>query len=154
MRFGAPASRRTASTPRTPGTRGTSTGLEPAAAEVHVAPQAPAAAMDEQSPTVFGGALAQHPRIFPELYVSMVQAGEASGTLGTILERLAAYLELQRNLQRRMSGVLAYPALMVVTGFSVVFFLLSFVIPRVAKIFDRANRDLPWPTQVLISGTE
>ncbi len=100
-----------------------------------------------------GGALEQHPRIFPELYVSMVQAGEASGTLGTILERLAAYLELQRNLQRRMSGALAYPALMVLTGFSVVFFLLSFVIPRVAKIFDRANRDLPWPTQVLISGS-
>lgn len=100
-----------------------------------------------------GGALAQHPRIFPELYVSMVQAGEASGTLGTILERLAAYLELQRNLQRRISGALAYPALMVLTGFSVVFFLLSFVIPRVAKIFNRAERDLPWPTQVLISGS-
>lgn len=100
------------------------------------------------------GALEQHPRIFPNMYVSMVRAGEASGSLGTILERLAAYLELQRNLQRRMSGALAYPALMVLTGFSVVIFLLTFVIPRVVTIFHQANRDLPWPTQVLIFGSE
>ncbi len=99
------------------------------------------------------GALEHHPSIFQDLYVSMVRAGEASGTLGTILERLSAYLELQRNLQRRISGALAYPVLMVLTGFSVVTFLLIFVIPRVVKIFHQANRDLPWPTQVLIYGS-
>lgn len=100
------------------------------------------------------GALEQHPRIFSELYVSMVRAGEVSGSLGTILERLAAYLELQRNLRRRMSGALAYPALMILTGFSVVVFLLTFVIPRVIQIFHQANRDLPWPTRVLIYGSD
>lgn len=96
------------------------------------------------------GALEEHPRVFPEMYVSMVRAGEASGSLGMVLERLAAYLELQRNLRRRISGALAYPALMVLTGFSVVVFLLSFVIPRVIQLFQRAGREMPWPTRVLI----
>lgn len=98
-------------------------------------------------------AMEEHPKIFTELYVSLVRAGEASGALGMILNRLADYLELQQNLRRRLSGALAYPALMVLTGASVLIFMLTFVIPRVVKIFSQAQQDLPWPTRFLINGS-
>ncbi len=98
-------------------------------------------------------ALEEHPRGFPNLYVSMVRAGEASGSLGAILNRLATYLELQQNLRRRLSSAMAYPALMVLTGTSVLIFMLTFVVPRVVKIFAQARQDLPWPTRFLIGGS-
>ncbi|MFP6869975.1 MAG: type II secretion system F family protein [Nitrospinota bacterium] len=98
-------------------------------------------------------AMKEHPKVFSELYVSLVRAGEASGALDKILSRLADYLELQQNLRRRLTGALAYPALMVMTGMSVLIFMMTFVVPRVVKIFSRAQQDLPWPTQVLIKGS-
>ncbi len=104
-----------------------------------------------------GAALAQalekHPRIFSVLYVSMVRAGEAAGSLGPVLTRLADYLVLQQDLRRRLTGALAYPALMALTGFLVLFFMLTFVVPSVVEIFQQANQDLPWPTRFLIGGS-
>jgi len=98
-------------------------------------------------------AMKEHPKIFSELYVSLVRAGEASGALDKILSRLADYLELQKNLRRRFTSALAYPALMLVTGISVLIFMMTFVVPRVVKIFSRAQQELPWPTQVLIKSS-
>lgn len=95
-------------------------------------------------------AMGNYPRIFPALYVSMIRAGESSGTLGPVLERLADYLELQQNLRRRLAGALAYPALMVTVGGAALFFMLVYVVPNVVQIFRQARQDLPWPTRMLI----
>ncbi|MFQ5894275.1 MAG: type II secretion system inner membrane protein GspF [Nitrospinota bacterium] len=99
-------------------------------------------------------ALEGHPRVFSPMYVSMVSAGETSGSLGLVLTRLADYLELQQNLRRRLAAALAYPALMVVVGLAVLSFLLTFVVPSVVQIFREARQELPWPTQVLIAASD
>ncbi|MGV3723402.1 MAG: type II secretion system F family protein [Actinomycetota bacterium] len=96
-------------------------------------------------------AMAEHPRIFSELYVSLVQAGEASGQLGNVLERLAASLEVQQEQSSKVRSALAYPTLLVFAGFSAVLFILIFLVPRFAKIFNSLNRELPAPTKALLA---
>ncbi len=95
--------------------------------------------------------LAAFPRVFSSTFVAMVRAGEASGTLEIVMERLAVHLEQQVELQRKIRATLAYPVLMLVVGTGVVIFLLSFVIPQVTKIFADMGRALPLPTQILIT---
>jgi type II secretory pathway component PulF len=96
-------------------------------------------------------AMAEHPRIFSELYVSLVQAGEASGQLGPVLERLADSLEVQQEQSSKVRSALAYPMLLVIAGFSAVLFILIFLVPRFAKIFNSLNRELPAPTKALLA---
>ena len=96
-------------------------------------------------------ALGQHRRYFPSLFVSMVKAGESSGALEIVLFRLADYLEKQLALRRRVLSALLYPSLMTVVGFGVLFFLLTYIIPTITKIFSQLNRALPAPTVVLIN---
>ena len=100
------------------------------------------------------GAMGAYPRVFSNLYVSMVRAGESSGALGTVLERLAHYLELQQKLRRRLTGALAYPALMTLVGFAAMFFMMIYVVPNVVQIFRQARQELPWPTRMLIQASE
>lgn len=95
-------------------------------------------------------ALGTQPGIFSPMYVSLVRAGENSGALGPILSRLAGYMELQHHIRRRMAGALAYPILMMVTGFGVLFFMMIYVVPNVVQIFRQAKRDLPLPTRILV----
>lgn len=95
-------------------------------------------------------ALALDPRIFSESYVAMVSAGEASGALDTILERLALFLEEQRAIQSKVTSSLAYPVLMIVVGSSVMLFLLTFVIPKIVTIFEDNKAVLPLITILLI----
>lgn len=99
-------------------------------------------------------AMVNHPRVFSDLYVSMVRAGESSGALSTVLDRLAHYLELQQNLRRRLTGALAYPALMTMVGFGAMFFMMIYVVPNVVQIFRQARQELPWPTRMLIHMSE
>lgn len=80
----------------------------------------------------------------------MVAAGEASGALDTILERLALFLEEQRAIQSKVTSSLAYPLLMIVVGSSVMFFLLTFVIPKIVTIFEDNKAVLPLITILLI----
>src|SRR5207253_10722545 len=94
--------------------------------------------------------MADHPRIFPELYVSLVQAGEASGQLGVVLERLADQLEAQQERQSRSRSALAYPILLLSAGCSAVLFILVFLVPRFAKVFKSLKRPLPTPTRILL----
>ena len=94
--------------------------------------------------------LAAFPNVFSTTFVAMVRAGESSGTLELIMERLAAHLERQVELQRKVRAALAYPILMLIVGCAVVIFLLSFVIPQVSKIFVDMGRELPVPTQILL----
>lgn len=95
-------------------------------------------------------ALRANPKAFSSLYVNMVSAGEASGTLDITLERLADFLEEQVRFRGRLAAALAYPALMTVIGIGVLFFLFSFVLPRVVGMFEDMKRQLPLITLVLL----
>lgn len=95
-------------------------------------------------------ALEPHPQAFPNLYVSMVAAGEASGTLEAVLERLADFMESQSKLRGKVVAALAYPALMVVIGSVLITVMMVFVVPKVTSIFESLDRALPWYTQMLI----
>lgn len=95
-------------------------------------------------------ALESQSRSFGSWYVSMVRAGEAGGMLEEVLKRLADLLYREMNLRGRVRAALAYPTLMVVVGVLTVYFLLSFVIPRITVLFDEAGRLLPLPTLILI----
>lgn len=95
-------------------------------------------------------ALAEHKSIFSDLYVNIVKAGEASGTLDIVLLRLADFLEKQAALTSRVRGALIYPIFMFVIGGGVLFFTMTFVIPRIAKIFEESDSALPLITVILI----
>lgn len=100
--------------------------------------------------TSFARSLGAHPKVFSPLYVNMVAAGEASGTLETVLERLADFMENQARLKGKVMAALAYPAVMVVIGAVLVSFLMIAVVPKVTSIFDNLGQALPWYTQLLI----
>jgi len=95
-------------------------------------------------------AFAAEPRTFGESYVSMVAAGEASGALDAVLERLADFLEEQEQVRGRVTSALAYPILMVLVGGGVMLFLLTAVIPKIITIFEDSKAALPLITIALI----
>ena len=99
----------------------------------------------------FAGALSQHTDIFPPFYVNMVRAGESSGTLEIVLERLAEMSERRQELKHRIRAALSYPVLMMAIGILVLFFLLTYIVPGITAIFDEMNHVLPVYTRVLIS---
>ncbi|HEX7371802.1 MAG TPA: type II secretion system inner membrane protein GspF [Thermodesulfobacteriota bacterium] len=96
-------------------------------------------------------ALTAHPRIFSGLFIGLVKAGEVSGTLALTLSRWADFSEHQVALRQRIRAALTYPAFMFVIGLGVLFFLLTFVVPTVTKIFSDLGQSLPWPTLILIA---
>ncbi len=102
----------------------------------------------------FARAVEEHPDIFPEIYVSMVRAGEESGHLPLALSRLADHLELQARTRSRVRSALAYPILMAIVGVLVVFFMLTFVVPKIVGIFAHLGAALPLPTRILIAATD
>ena len=99
-------------------------------------------------------ALMEHPAVFPSVYTAMINAGETSGTLELVVERLADFGEQQLALQRKIRSTLAYPLLMLIVGVGVVVFLMAYVIPRVTQIFVDMKQELPLPTTVLIGVSE
>jgi general secretion pathway protein F len=101
----------------------------------------------------FARAIEMHPGIFPEIYISMVRAGEESGQLPLAMSRLADHLELQSRTRSRVRSALAYPILMAVVGVLVVFFMLTFVVPKIVGIFSHLGAALPLPTRILIGLT-
>jgi general secretion pathway protein F len=98
----------------------------------------------------FAQALSQYPKIFPPLYVNMVRAGETSGTLEIVLERLAEITEKQQDLTNRIQTALAYPIFMCVIGTIVLFVLLTYIVPSITAIFLDMGQTLPTPTRLLI----
>ena len=99
----------------------------------------------------FASALSLYPGIFSSLYKNMVHAGESSGTLEIVLERLAEITENQQALKNRIRSAMAYPVLMTIIGIVVLFFLLTFIVPSITSIFSDMNQTLPAPTLFLIS---
>ena len=98
-------------------------------------------------------ALAQHPRVFSELYINMVKAGEAGGVLGVVLERLAEFAERQRLLKNEVTSALFYPAILLVLSIGAVAVLMTFVIPKFTGMFAELDVALPGPTRFLIGVT-
>ncbi len=95
-------------------------------------------------------ALKENPKVFSQLYINMVSAGEASGTLEITLDRLADFLDEQVRFRGRISAALAYPAFMTVIGISMLFFIFSFVMPRVVGMFEDMKQQLPLITVMLL----
>jgi general secretion pathway protein F len=99
-------------------------------------------------------ALSRHAKIFPSLYVNMIQVGESSGSLDQVLQRLADFLEDQARLKSRIRSAMAYPLLMALIGTGVLFFLFAFVVPKVTRMLEDLDRALPLPTLLLIRGSD
>jgi general secretion pathway protein F len=95
-------------------------------------------------------ALRENSKVFSQLYINMVSAGEASGTLEITLDRLADFLDEQVRFRGRISAALAYPAFMTLIGISMLFFIFSFVMPRVVGMFQDMKQQLPLITVMLL----
>lgn len=95
--------------------------------------------------------LSQHPKLFSNMYINMVDSGEASGSLDVVLDRLAEFGEHQQALRGRFKAALAYPIFMSLVGTAVLFFLITFIVPNITKVFTEINQSLPLATVVLIA---
>ena len=99
----------------------------------------------------FASSISHYPTIFSNLYINMVRAGEASGTLDIVLEKLADFNESQQALRGKIKAALAYPIFMFLIGSIVLFFLTTFVVPKITGIFSEMHQTLPGITIFLIS---
>lgn len=99
----------------------------------------------------FARALSQHPREFSDIYTAVISAGESSGGLGLVLERLADDLEAQQALKSRLLGAALYPAIVSVVAVVIVLFLMGYVVPQVVAVFAGSKRALPLITVVMMT---
>lgn len=95
--------------------------------------------------------LSDYPKIFDTIYVNMVEAGEASGTLHIVLIRLADFTEGQSRLKNRIIGAMLYPIIMMSAGGLMMTFIFVAIIPKIAKLFVSMKQTLPWPTKLCIA---
>src|SRR5512140_541522 len=100
--------------------------------------------------STFADALAEHPKVFDELFVQLVRAGEIGGILDTILNRLGAYIEKNEKLKRRVKGAMVYPAIVLLVAVGVTIVLLAKVTPVFEKMFKDFGGALPAATQILV----
>lgn len=100
------------------------------------------------------GSLAEFPQAFPAMFRATIDAGEQSGKLDGVLERLADYTENRQNLSQKARSALIYPVLLVIMSIVVVAFMLSYVVPKVVSVFTSTGAELPWLTQALIAASE
>jgi type IV pilus assembly protein PilC len=105
---------------------------------------------DVESGATYADALKKHPRVFSELYVNMVAAGEAGGILDTILNRLATYIEKAMKLKKKVKGALIYPAVVTSIAVMVIAVIMIFVVPTFAKMFANLGGTLPLPTRIVL----
>ena len=99
----------------------------------------------------FSEALAEHPKVFNKLYVSMVSAGETGGLLAEILDRLASYLESTARLKKKVKSAMSYPVIVCFISLSIALFLIVKIIPVFGGIYKDFGAALPMPTQILIN---
>ena len=95
-------------------------------------------------------ALARHPKVFPPIFINMVESGEASGTLPLVLIRLAEFMEAQVRLRGKVTSAMTYPLLMAFIGGGLMMVIFTVVIPKIANIFMSMKKKLPWYTEALM----
>jgi len=105
---------------------------------------------DIESGNTLSEAMSKQPKAFDNLYVNMVKAGEAGGALEVILQRLAEFKEKSQSLKRKIIGAMIYPAAVISVAVGIVTFIMVFIIPKFAEIFEGFDLDLPVMTQILI----
>ena len=98
----------------------------------------------------FAKALAQHPREFSAIYLAVIAAGEQSGHLDQVLENLAEDLQAQQTLRNKLLAATLYPAIVSMVALLIVFFLLTYVVPQVAQVFNSNQQALPWLTTFML----
>ncbi len=98
--------------------------------------------------------LADFPKAFPELYRATVAAGEQSGHLDAVLERLAEFTETRQQLQQQIRNALIYPIALIVTAVGIISFMLAYVVPKVVYIFENYNQQLPLLTRIMIASSD
>ncbi|MFQ5946025.1 MAG: type II secretion system F family protein [Anaerolineae bacterium] len=107
-------------------------------------------AFQVEAGSTLADALRRHPKTFDELFVNLVEVGEAGGILDTVLQRLSVYIEKAAALKRKVKSAMIYPVTIVGVAFVVVIFMLTFVIPTFARMFANMGADLPLPTLIVI----
>ena len=109
---------------------------------------------DVSGGTAFSEAVAKFPRAFPRLFVPMIEAGEASGSLSKLLGKVAGYFEESLKLTKKVKSAMTYPVAVILLALGLVQVLLIFVIPVFAEMFSSFGKELPKPTQILIGLSE
>ena len=102
----------------------------------------------------FASALSDYPKVFPEIYRATIDAGEQSGHLDAVLERLADYTEDRQSIKQTVTKALMYPLALVIAATAIVSLLLAYVVPQVIGVFDNLDRELPELTQALIIASD
>ena len=108
-------------------------------------------ALDIKNGRAFSESLSSFPHIFSSLYITMVRAGEESSHLEEMLMDIALYLRKQDKIMSKIRGALAYPCFMAAAGIVTIYFIMTFVLPKMAGLFEHMGDDLPGPTVVLLS---
>lgn len=103
--------------------------------------------------STFSDALAKHPKIFSELYQALARAGEIAGALDETLQTAAEQLDKEQDLREKVKAAFVYPMAVVITAAGVVFFMLTFVVPVFAKVYQQFHAELPLPTQMLVNAS-
>jgi type IV pilus assembly protein PilC len=106
---------------------------------------------DVEGGSTFADALGKHPKVFDNLYVNLVAAGEIGGVLDTVLNRLAVYMEKNESLKNKIKSAMTYPIIVLSVAFGVVAILMIFVIPTFSDMFKQFGSALPGPTQIVVN---
>jgi type IV pilus assembly protein PilC len=109
---------------------------------------------DIDSGEPLSAAMEKWPRVYPGMMISLMKASEASGTMSTMLGRVGEYLAKDRRTVKQIKGALGYPLFMMASGVAITIFLMSFVLPRFARIYEQRQASLPGPTKFLLSISE
>jgi len=111
-------------------------------------------ARDVEGGSSLAEALRRHPRTFNDLFTNMVEVGESGGILDVVLQRLSVYIEKAAALKGKVKSALIYPVTIVGVAFTVIVFMLTFVIPTFAKMFAQMGADLPLPTKIVMMASD
>jgi type IV pilus assembly protein PilC len=106
---------------------------------------------DVEAGSSLSEAMGRHPRVFSDFFVNMVRAGESSGKLDEIMDRVASYVEKVTALQRKVKASLVYPTFVFVVAMAITALLLVYVVPKFEEIFKALGGELPMPTQILLA---
>jgi type IV pilus assembly protein PilC len=106
---------------------------------------------DVEAGMILSKAFARHPKVFNRLFVAMIESGESSGTLDSVLDRLAIQIEKETQIKRRVKSAMVYPLVVLTFASLVLVFMLMFIVPVFVKVFDQLEGELPRPTQMIVN---